>query len=349
MRFAGLASIALALTSGCLRFGYGPDTGLLDAGFDAGSFHDGGHDADGGKLPLPMDGGNMDAAHGGDADGANVAPDAAVLDASSGVDTGVTDPTGSDASMSDSGMTDSGAIDSGVQDAGAVDSSLPDPGTTDPVDPAWTADCPDEPGVLFCDGFENGLGMWGHLHMRGSTAVSMDFERTGSYSMRASTSASTSNEQSQARRSVQVFGHRKSGELWARFYYYLPSSVVLTRKVSISVISEAEPPWLGFSVLITPTGLGLESLATERTISLTQFPRDQWVCVEMHVLVAPPSEGVFEYFLNGARIIGANMNTIPNQGYTNFELGVHYADYNQGSVTAYSDDVKLGTRRIGCD
>ena len=365
MRFAAPASIALALTAGCLRFGYGPDSSRLDGGFDAavvgsdGSVFDAAPAADGG---ITSDAGGMDAATGGDSAAAGrsgataqggaggAAIDAAVIqDAhapdSSGLDSGMTD-TGT----MDSGTADSGMTDSGTMDAGSIDSGISDPGTTDPVNPIWTEDCPGVPSVLFCDDFEGSLAKWDYqVHVRGSTAVTTDYKRAGSYSLRAGTSASTQTVQSQARRSVKAFGHRKAGNLWARYYYYLPSSVTLTDKFSSGVISEYEDPFFGFSVLIYPDGVGIESGSTSRKISTTIFPRNQWVCVEMHVLV-DASEGLFEFFMDGAQIAAiSGLDTLPNQGYTTFEVGVHYANLNQGPITTYTDDVKLGTTRLGCN
>jgi len=366
MRYSALASIALALTGGCLRFGYAPDLSTSDAGFDAAVSLP---DADVLDAALAADGGtaadasSMDAAAGGDAalpDASTLAADsgrdaggtdgAALRDAAATPDAGTADAGASDAGTADAGAADAGPSDSGAPDAGPSDAGSTDPGTTDPVDPAWTEDCPNMPGVLFCDDFESGFDKWDYsVHIRGSTAVTTDYKRGGTYSLRASTSASTSSQQSQARRSVKALGHRKTGDLWARYFYYLPSSVTLTQKISIGVISEYEDPFFGFSVLVYPDGVGLENGLVSRKTNITTFPRDQWVCVEMHVLV-DPSAGKFEVFLNGAQMTSLiAIDTEPDQGYSLFEVGVHYANLNQGPVTAYADDVMLGTRRLGCN
>jgi hypothetical protein len=278
-----------------------------------------------------------------------VGMDAGPMQDAGATDAGATDAGTIDSGAADSGPMDAGVTDSGAPDAGPVDSGTPDSGTTDPVDPIWTEDCPNVPGVIFCDDFEGGLGKWDYtVHTRGSTAVSTDYKHGASYSFRASTSASTATSQSQARRGVKAFGHRKSGDLWARYFYYLPSSVSVTQKFSTGVISEYEQPWLGFSVLVFPDGIGIESLGTSRKVN-TSFPRNQWVCIEMHVLI-DPSAGAFEFFMNGSKITSLiAMDTLPDQGYTSFEVGVHYADFYQGAITAYTDDVKLGTSRLGCN
>jgi hypothetical protein len=306
--------------------------------------------ADGGRS---SDSGGRDAADDGDAagqDAGDVRGDGggsgdAATDAGDMLDAGMPDQ-----SQPDSGVIDSGTTDAGTMDSGPIDSGTTDSGADSGVDPRWTEDCPGVPGVLFCDDFEDNLAKWNYpVHMRGTTAVTMDYKRAGSYALRASTSESTASVQSQARRGVKAFDHRASGDLWARYYYYLPSSVTLTEKFSSGVISEYEDPFLGFSVLIFPDGVGLESRSTTRKITSTTFPRNQWVCVEMHVQIHA-SAGLFEFYLNGTQITAiTGLDTLPDQGYTSFEIGVHYANFNQGPLTVYADDVMLGTTRLGCN
>lgn len=330
-----------------MRFGYESHPANVDGGVDSGmtlpdgSISDAAADGGGGSG-----GGGMDAGKG----------DAAVLDASDGPGDGGDSGSGggsgnggTDAGdVLDAGMPDSGEPDSGLTDSGTTDS-----GTADPVKPIWTEDCPGIPEVLFCDDFEDGdiSTKWDTpIHMRGSTARTTDQKHAGTYAMRATTSASTSTVQSRARLPVQALGHRKSGDLWARYFYYLPSSVTLTQKFSTGVISEHEDPFFGFSVVIYPDGVGLESGLQESKNTSTTFPRDTWVCVEMHVRV-DASAGSFELYMDSTLIPTGftSLDTLPDQGYTNFEIGVHYADFNQGAITVYTDDVKLGTSRLGCN
>jgi hypothetical protein len=352
MRFAAPAWIALALTAGCMRFGYGSEPRKLDGGFDSGSSRPDGSlaardaAADGGDV---MDGGGMDAAIGGDA----AAADAGNLPSSGGGSGSLALDAGRmlDAGTQDAAAADTGTVDAGMPDSGMIDSGMIDSGTTgSEVDPLWTVDCPGIPGVLFCDDFEDGLTKWSYpVHIRGTTDVTTDYRRTTGYSMRANTSSSTATVQSAARRGVKAFAHRKSGDLWARYYYYLPSWVTLTEKLSSGVISEYEEPFMGFSVTIFPDGVGIESQSISRKVTTTTFPRNQWVCVEMHVQI-DASAGKLEFFMNGSQVTSLiGLDTLPDQGYTSFEVGVHYANFNQGAITVYTDDVMLGTSRLGCN
>lgn len=366
MRFTAPACMALALTAGCLRFGYHAEP-KVDSGFDLGAARPDGSMSD--RTPA-ADGGSgrdagMDAALRGGAGGSDtgivpvggsggsagkVAMDAGTREDAAAPDTGVPDAGKADSGATDSGAKDAGVAGSGGTDAGRVDSGTIGSGSSDPVDPSWTEDCPGMPNVLFCDDFEGSLSKWTYtVQTRGTTALTTNYKHLANYSLQATTSASTSSTQSKARRGVKAFGHRKSGDLWARFYYYLPNTVSLTDKFSAAVISEFEQPWLGFSILIFPDGVGIESLSVSRRTTAVTFPRDKWVCVEMHVQI-DASSGMFEYFFNGNQVMSLlQLDTLPDQGYTSFEIGVHYANFNQGPVTTYTDDVMLGTSRIGCN
>lgn len=358
MRVAAPAWTALALVSGCVRFGYGPEQSRLDAGFDAGlvthpdaSASDSGLAADGGNTKA---GAGMNAAAGGTA-GAGAASGSGGRSGSGGIDAGRMQSSGGtgtpDSGARDSGPLDSGMLDAGATDSGTVDAGAIDAGAVDTPDPRWTEDCPGVPSVLFCDEFEDGLTKWSYpVQYRGTATPSTDYKYKGSYALRADTMASTSSAQSKARQGVEAFGHRKSGDLWARYFYYLPDYVSLTKKISTAVISELEDPWLGFSVLIFPDGVGIESGDSSNKVSTT-FPRNQWVCVEMHVQIHA-SAGTFEFFMHGmptAVTSLTGLDTLPDKGYTSFEVGIHYTDFNQAAVTTYADDVKLGTSRLGCN
>jgi hypothetical protein len=368
MRFAAPASLALALTAGCLRFGYGDDPKRVDGGFDAGRGRLDGSTADaaadGGKVS-DAGGRSMDAAVSSDAAGADAGTMRGdgggnmLTDAGGMQDAGMQDAAAPDAGkrdagmvgMMDAGMLDAGMLDAGMRDAGAIDAGMVDSGFVSEVDPRWTEDCPGMTGVLFCDDFEdNSFAKWSYpVETQGTTSVSTVQRHGGTYALRARTSASTSSVQSKARQGVKAYDHRMSGDLWARYWYYLPNTINVTDKFSIGVISEYEDPYFGFSVVIFPDGVGLERGATQKKVSSPTFPRNQWVCVEMHVVIHP-SAGMFELYLDSQHITSmVSEDSLPDRGYTSFEVGVHYANFNQGAVTAYVDDVRLGTSRLGCN
>jgi len=293
------------------------DTGVADTGkeLDAnvldGSMRDSG----------PVDA-KMDAAEGG-------ASDASMKDAAGPL---------TDAAMQM--PMDAGSIDDAATDAAAIDSGSDD----DHVDL-----CPERSDALFCDGFETQSFMpqWQYaVTMTGTVSRSTTRVRTGSGSLRATTGNAGST--SVAREGTKPFMSQKSGEIWTRAYYYIPSSTVTNTFFSTTVVAENDPPFFGFALVVFPTQvqIGVGSTMYPGTMG---FPRDRWVCVELHVEI-DPAVGVFEAYLDTTRVVRSPAtDTLPATGYTSLDVGIHYTDTSQGPVEAYVDDIVAGNTRIGCD
>lgn len=327
--------VALTLTFGCTRFGYDARPLPRDPKLDASQL-------DAGVMP-PIDSAISDAGHQMDA----TAMDASKPSDASAIDTGIITPL--DAKMPDDAhvATDSsiGAMDSGAMDSGdMLDSSLEDSA----VDSGTKELCPENSNLLFCDGFEDtNLNRWSYTVLEnGSVDRSTARYRSGAASLRATTGAAGST--NEARKGVEVFGHQKSGDIWARYYYYLPSTVTISSYFSSGVVEEIEPPYFGFSLLILPNHVAIEAdgLRYEGTMA---FPRNKWTCVELHVQI-DPAAGFFEAYIDGALAARSTAtDTLPDMGYTSVDVGVHYTEPSQGSVTAYVDDVVAAHTRTGCD
>ena len=317
--------VALTLTFGCTRFGYDASRPPRDPKPPTDSAIS---DAGGQTDPTAMD-----ASKPSDASGVITPADAKMPD-----DADV-------ATDSGAGPTDSGAMDSGDMDAADMpDSSVEDSA----VDSGAIERCPENSNLLFCDGFEDtNLERWSYdVLENGSVDRTTARYRSGTASLRATTGAAgTPNE---ARKVVEVFDHQKSGDIWARYYYYLPSSVTINSYFSSVVVEEIEQPFFGFSLLILPNQVAIEadSLRYDGTMA---FPRNKWTCVELHVQIDPVA-GFFEAYIDGALAARSTAtDTLPDKGYTTLEVGVHYTDPSQGPVTAYVDDVVAANTRTGCN
>jgi hypothetical protein len=164
--------------------------------------------------------------------------------------------------------------------------------------------------------------------------------------LRATTGAAGSN--NAARYGVAAFPHQKSGDIWLRYYYYIPSSTVVNPAFSTCVVSEIEPPYFGFSLVVLPSRVDIRVFDTAYQGTMA-FPRDRWTCVELHVQI-DAAAGRFEAYLDGALAVRSPAtDTLPGMGYTSVDVGIHYTDPNQGPVEAYVDDVVATTARIGCN
>jgi hypothetical protein len=340
--------LILALASGCVRLGYDSKSPARDPKLDAS------HE-DAGKLG--NDGGASDAAGDSDASGMDASQqDASMLDG--GTDSGKSD---SGNNPNDSGKSDSGnnPNDSGMQDSGPSDSGM-DTGPEDAamqdaevdsgaISSKW---CPERTDAIICDDFEDSsLMRWEYSVLTsGTVAHSTTRAHSGTGSFRATTQTSMTRN-SEARRGTKAFDHVTSGDIWMRYYYYVPSSVSINAGFSTCPIAEIEAPYFGFAFHIRPTDvqLGVEDTMYPSTTMSTAFPRDQWVCIEIHVQI-DPSKGRFEAFMNGALVVQTpETDTLPDMGYSSVDIGIHYADPTQGPVTVYVDDLIAGFQRYGCN
>jgi len=320
-----LICFALSAT-GCLRFGYDKDASSHDAGNkDAGPVSRGGRGGSGsggsggsgtgGDAGRSLDSGSQDAGAAGSGDGGEDDADAGGIEV-----------------PRDAGATEVPA-DAGNPDAGTV--------VISPL-------CPERPGVAFCDGFEDpDFSRWEYpVEHNGMLTRSTAHAHSGTTSLLATTGPPT--EGTEARWATVALANQKSGDAWMRFYDWVPGTVVVTQHFSVGVMSEITMPYEGFELRIRPSLVDINASNTVFPGTL-EFPRDRWVCVELHVRI-DPSAGIYEAYLDGMLAVRSPpLNTVPADGFTAAEVGIHYADPAQGPVQVYVDDVAVGTSRIPCD
>jgi hypothetical protein len=345
--------MSLALISGCGRLGFAALDARSDAAVDSGHYEA----ADAGSIDAEVSSNgsttSQDAAldSGPDAEpmDANVS-DAGAADGGGSIDDGSIDDGSIDSGSIDSGSIDSGSIDSGSIDSGSVDSGSIDSGSIDSgsIDSGPASLCPEQPGTIFCDGFEDPtFSRWAfNVVSNGTLTQSTTRFRSGAGSLRATTGAASMG--NAARYATDTLASQKAGDIWLRYYYYVPSSTVVTSHFSAGVISEIVPPYFGFALLVLPTRVEIGASGTFYQGTVT-FPRDRWTCVELHVQI-DPTAGIFEAYLDGTLAVRSSpTNTLPTDGYTSAEVGIHYADASQGPVEVYVDDVSVANTRLPCD
>jgi hypothetical protein len=323
MSRVSLTLALLACASGCLRFGYAERTGQHG---DAGS--KGGHLPDDSGVAGTRSGSGAVGGSGGSGAGGNAGVDA----------------------PADSGApsTDAGASDAGPTDAAQRDADPPDDEDAGATDAGTFRDCPEHPGVILCDGFEDGsFSRWSYpVVTNGTLGRSTARSHTGAASLRATTGVAAAG--NEARYAASVLANQKSGHIWMRYYYFVPSTVTVTSHFSAGVMSEIMEPYAGFAMLVRPSRVDLTTMDGPFQGTMT-FPRDRWVCVELHVQI-DPQVGLFEGYLDGVLAVSSTpTNTLPGDGFMNAEVGIHYAEANQGPVEVYVDDVMIARTRVPCD
>jgi hypothetical protein len=318
----------LVLSAGCGRLGFGLqpaiDAGTQQSSMDAAT-RDGATPAD------PMDASSMKGSSDGGGAGA------------SSIEAGPSDAAQSDAAGSDASMSDAANPADATTDAAPDDQ---DSGT--PPTEIVSDHCPEVPGAIFCDSFEDATAArWKYkIEINGTAVRSNALKRTGEMALHASTTSSALG--TGARFASVDLNGVKSGEIWMRWFDYLPSSTVINKHFSAGVISEIVDPYAGLFVTVRPGSVGIGGMVPYLDGS-NPFPRDRWVCVEIHAHVDPVS-GFFELFVDGDKVVNSGLtNTVPADGFTSAEVGIHYVENGQGPVDIWVDDVILGFKRFGCN
>lgn len=336
---------------GCLRFAYDAHTRAESPGQDAGANTDGagsssadaGASRDSGQA---FGGGGGVGAGAGGSSGVDAAGggDASVrADASVGMDAAVGTVAGGSGGTSGAGTSDAAVADASASDAAMGDAAITDAGGA-------RASCA---LAGFCDEFETGnLGNWTYPKLGANCVVEVTSTRAraGLFAMHARTNAAAAD--SEACWAADILGERSSGDIWLRYYYFLPSTVQITTYFSAGVMSAIVPPFDGFSMLVHPGELQIESMSgnfSQPVGQKTPFPRDRWVCVEHHVFI-DKTLGEFEVYIDGVLAVSSGVtDTAASGGYRVMEMGVHYADPGQGPVEVWADDVLVDTQRMPCD
>ena len=318
--------------TGCLRFGYGQEERK-----DAGSAMPDAGKADGSPAYTAGRGGAGGV--GGKGDGG----ERGTAGAAAG-DSGHAGGAGGRLGQAGQGGDDADAGDE-PRDAGV---SAPDAGAADSGTPISYELCPEMPGMLFCSGFEEAGTRWSYfVSTNGSTTPLTTLPRTDQYSLVAATYGPAS--LSEARWATEVLNKQTSGEAWMRFYNFIPSSVNVNEYFSVGIMSEIVAPYDGFEFRVLPAGVDINARgAVIPGKSNVTFPRNAWVCVEMHVVIDDKA-GIYEAYLNGTLAVQSDpRDTLPADGYTAAEIGIHFAGPNQSMVQVFVDDVVVARTRIGC-
>jgi hypothetical protein len=213
-------------------------------------------------------------------------------------------------------------------------------------------DAPSPPcatGVLFCDGFEQGLGAWQQIEQtNGTIGVDMTHVHRGAYAVRAHMNAIT---QQGGNPSVTI-DHTQTWptHYWVRFFAYAPSPFPPSNGALLNLIDSANN-YDGLQLYLSPTAAHV-SMTTYNTGndhtwgSMTALPLDQWVCFEVD---ADSQTGAVNVALNGAAIGPLSMTgfTLPSPDVTKLGLGFFNAK-TQPAYDVWFDDVIVDATPIGC-
>lgn len=205
------------------------------------------------------------------------------------------------------------------------------------------------PGALLCDGFEaTGMGPWDYQIVMDGTAT-----RTTTRPYRGTASLEIQSDSANAYKAARwgknaLFAAPPESDLYMRAYYFITSDTTITDQASILIVLNGGPPYPGANVLLVPGHLDLNVSASVTPITFDP-PRDRWVCIELHVHV-DATAGFGELSVDGAPVVQSQAgDTTVAGGYTNLDVGLHYATPPQGPVHMWIDDVVADVAPIGCN
>lgn len=224
-----------------------------------------------------------------------------------------------------------------------------DGGSTNPTGDALAVGCDvTHPNAQFCDGFEDpALVAWDYfIENDGTTARSLVRAYRGSASLY--TQIFNVATYKAARRGVNLFPGLVAGDLYVRAFYWIPASSQITDQLSIMVTGNNIDPFPSANVLLVPGEIHL-NVEVSGTFGALNFPHDRWTCVELHIVI-DPAGGVIEAWVDGMlRATGSDLDTEVAGGYTNVDIGVHYATPAQAPAEMWVDEVVVDLTPIGCN
>ncbi|HUS29086.1 MAG TPA: hypothetical protein VMZ53_11265 [Kofleriaceae bacterium] len=236
------------------------------------------------------------------------------------------------------------SFDDGTHDAAQGDGRNGDSG---PIADGPGVDCHvSHASAIFCDGFENGMTPWGYSVIDQGTVDTTTLRAWGgTHALEVHTPDSAIYKS--ARWGSFLPSAITTGELFVRQYMWLPSSVA-SSQVSLIVTGNGATPFPSTFMFL----LGPELVISTDTNSFSTpdvLPRDRWVCFEMQTHI-DPTAGFVKITFDGSTAFQTPLtDTDVAGGYTNVDVGVHYATDTQPAVSLWIDDVVVDTNPIGCN
>jgi hypothetical protein len=203
--------------------------------------------------------------------------------------------------------------------------------------------CPGIPGSLFCDDFENGLGQW---QTGGTVAVTTTLAHSGTHSLEATTNGALELSWAQAAPLASL----ATGELYARAWFYVPSTLSLSHADLLHVESASQ----GGVVFVVVGGIMnvYNSLAGGFTVDTgVTMPLNTWFCIEQDITISATA-GAIAIEENGAELGSSaptSLDTLPGSGYQTVSVGMPSLFPPAGAGSLYVDDVAVGTQHIACN
>lgn len=201
--------------------------------------------------------------------------------------------------------------------------------------------------AILCDGFEDGMTPWPYSVIFDATVDATTTRAWGgSHALEVHTDNSTNYKD--GRWGAYLPAAITTGDLYVRQYMWLPSSVAITGQISLVVIGNGTSPYPATFFYLDGAQLVINTDGNP-VYGVDTLPRDRWVCAEMQIQISATNGFVKVTFDGIPALQTPAIDTDVAGGYTNIDVGVHYATDTQGPASLWIDDIVVDTNPIGCN
>lgn len=204
------------------------------------------------------------------------------------------------------------------------------------------------PTAKLCSGFEgSGMAPWDYdILEQGTVALSTAQAYRGAQSLEIQTLGADLYKYARWGKN-SVLNAVDSGDIYLRTYYWIDPATQVTDQLSIMVVGNGNDPFPSTNVRIDPGKL-VVVVDGNSTSAPFDFPRGRWTCMVLHLKLA--ATGSVEVSVDGASVVSrTGLETRVAGGYTNVDVGVHYATPTQAAAHLWIDEVVLDTAPVTCN
>jgi hypothetical protein len=146
------------------------------------------------------------------------------------------------------------------------------------------------------------------------------------------------------------FGPYSSGDLFARAYFYVPSTTRLDN-VALMIVGESDAPWdhVAFSIgSLDDPEVWIEEIRRVTRASVP-MPFDRWVCIQVHIAI-DDKRGMVELRLDDELVAArSGVDTLPAGGYSEVSAGLPWTNGGNPPAEVWVDELIVATEPIPCD
>jgi len=208
--------------------------------------------------------------------------------------------------------------------------------------------CTDAADVLLCEDFEADISDYA-VQTQGANIAELDSTRSRSGT--ASLHVIGNSEGAAKIIAGSSLPAVTNGSLYVRFYEWIPASVVLAERFTLTHVVSKLDPYPGVIVEAIPGNVARIQSSVDALVGepgATVLPRDAWYCFQLSLEVSTAGSGSATAYFDGALAATYSGNTAPPEGLTDVHIGIHNG-IQPSPIELWIDDVVVDDAPVGCD